>query len=103
MIYELFYMDGYTDVQTTYDILGDKTNRNQQNYYAISNTDTASYFYRTGKTGPFKQAISYDDLFLDSLLGLENRTNCQQTSLTIFEELIHSVIVRTMRAILIQE
>ena len=105
MIYELFYMDGYTDVQTTYDILGDKNNRNQQNYYAISNTDTASYFYRTGKTGPFKQAISYDDLFLDSLLVLENQTNCQQTSLTVVKSSSTQSFtkVRTMRAILMQE
>ena len=32
---------------------------------------------------PFKKAVAYDDLFLDSLLGLENQTNCQQTSLTV--------------------
>ena len=101
MVYELFNMDGHTDIQTTYDILGDKTNK----IIMLSAIHIQSYFYRIGKTGPFKKAIAYDDLFLDSLLGLENQTNYHQTSLTVVKSSSTQSFtkVRTMRAILIQE
>ena len=80
----------FADIESIYNHLGDEVSRCLIQYHALSGCDTTSFFYRLGKTQPFKRAVDTGKINLLAMLGESEKISeecineCKEFIRTVF-------------------
>ena len=82
----------YADVQKVVRTLGYDESKLLAHYHALTGCDTTSYFFRIGKTIPFKKAL--DNGKLELISGLGSTVTLSEECLQSCKEFIRTVLYR---------